>query len=71
LISRNKIESSAKNSFNGKIVAIIDKGATIKIVADCGIPISAIITRRSLDDMGLKKGISVYLTFKASSVHLM
>ena len=71
LISRNKIESSARNSFNGKIVAVIDKGATIKIVADCGIPISAIITRRSLDDMGLREGMSACLTFKASDVHLM
>jgi len=71
LISRNKIESSARNSFSGKVVSVIDKGATIKIVADCGISISAIITRRSLDDMRLKEGISAYLTFKASDVHFI
>ncbi len=71
LISKNKIESSARNSFSGKIISVIDKGATIKIVADCGIPISTLITRRSLDDMGLKEGMSAYLTFKASDVHFI
>jgi len=71
LVSRNKIESSARNSFSGKITGVIDKGAIIKIVADCGIPISAIITRRSFDDMGLSRGMSAYFTFKASDVHFI
>ena len=71
LVSRNKIESSARNSFSGKITGVIDKGAIIKIVADCGIPISAIITRRSFDDMGLIRGMSAYFTFKASDVHFI
>ncbi|MBW2001380.1 MAG: ATP-binding cassette domain-containing protein [Deltaproteobacteria bacterium] len=71
LVSRNKIESSARNSFSGNITGVIDKGAIIKIVADCGIPISAIITRRSFDDMGLSRGMSAYFTFKASDVHFI
>ena len=71
LVSGNKIESSARNSFSGKITDVIDKGAIIKIVADCGIPISAIITRRSFDDMGLSRGMSAYFTFKASDVHFI
>ena len=71
LVSRNKIESSARNSFSGTITDVIDKGAIIKIVADCGIPISAIITRRSFDDMGLRGGMSAYFTFKASDVHFI
>jgi len=40
-------------------------------VADCDIPISAIITRRSFDDMGLRGGMSAYFTFKASDVHFI
>ena len=71
LVSRNKIESSARNAFSGKISDVIDKGAIIKIVADCGIPISAIITRRSFYDMELQEGMSVYFTFKASDVHFI
>ena len=71
LVSKKSIESSARNSFNGKITDIVVKGAIIEIVVDCGIPFSAIITRRSFDDMELKKGMSAYLTFKASDVHLI
>ena len=68
---KKRIESSARNSFNGKITDIVDKGSIIKIVVDCGIPFSAIITRRSFDDMELKRGMPVYLTFKASDVHFI
>jgi len=71
LVSRNKIESSARNSFNGKIENIIDKGTIIKIVVDCGIPFAAVITRKSFDDMGLRKGVLAHLTFKASDVHFI
>jgi molybdate transport system ATP-binding protein/molybdate/tungstate transport system ATP-binding protein len=71
LVSKKSIESSARNSFNGKITDIVDKGAIIKIVVDCGITFSAIITRRSFDDMELTKGMSAYLTFKASDVHFI
>ena len=71
LVSKNKIQSSARNSFNGKITDVIDKGAIVKIVADCGIPISAIITRRSFYDMELQEGMSAYFTFKASDVHFI
>lgn len=71
LVSKKKIESSARNSFNGKIKSIIDKGPIIKIVVDCGIPFAAVITRKSFDDMELKKEMSTHLTFKASDVHFI
>jgi len=71
LVSRKKIESSARNSFNGKIKSIVDKGPIIKIVTDLGIPFSAIITRQSFNNMELKRGTSAYFTFKASDVHFI
>lgn len=71
LVSKKSIESSARNSFNGKITDVVDKGAIIKIVVDIGIPFSAIMTRRSLDDLELKRGMSAYLNFKASNVHFI
>lgn len=71
LVSKKSIESSARNSFNGKIMDVVDKGAIIKIVVDIGIPFSAIMTRRSLDDLELKRGMSAYLNFKASNVHFI
>jgi molybdopterin-binding protein len=70
LISLMPIESSARNSFQGKIKDIADTGTIVRITVDAGIPFIAAVTRRSFHDMGLKLGIDVYLTFKATDVHV-
>ena len=69
LVSKNRIESSARNSFQGKIDSIVDEGITVKLIVDIGIPFAVVITKQSFDDMGLASGIPVYITFKASAVH--
>jgi molybdate transport system ATP-binding protein len=69
LISLHPIESSARNSFTGRITRIQDEGGIIKVETDVGVPLIATITRRSLDDMQLCIGKEVYLTFKATDVH--
>ena len=70
LVSIEKIETSARNSYRGEIIEIIDRGAIVKIVVEVGIPFVVVITKRSFDDMVLKKGLSVYITFKAAAVHV-
>lgn len=71
LVSRKQIETSARNSYQGMIKEIIDRGAITKIVVDVGIPFAVVITKRSFEDMALKKGMLVYITFKASAVHIL
>jgi molybdopterin-binding protein len=72
LISKNKINSGSGNSLNGKLSAIIDNGAIIKTEIDVNqILFTALITKRAFDDMGLKKGMSASITFKASDVHFV
>jgi molybdopterin-binding protein len=71
-ISKNEIESGPTNSFNGKIADLIDKGSIIKIGVDINnILFTAITTKRSFDDMGLRMGRSAYISFKASDVHFV
>jgi molybdopterin-binding protein len=70
LVSLKPIESSARNSFHGKIQDISDTGIIVRITVDVGIPFVAAITRRSFLDMGLRLGMGVYLTFKAVDVHV-
>ena len=70
LVSRLPIESSARNSFQGKIKAISDTGTIVRITVDTGVPFIAAITRRSFQDMDLRLGMDVYLTFKAMDVHV-
>jgi molybdopterin-binding protein len=70
LVSMERIETSARNSYRGEITEIIDWGTIVKIVVDVGIPFVVVITKRSFEDMALKEGMSVYITFKATAVHV-
>ena len=70
LISLEPVFSSARNNFSGQITRIIDKGSTLYVHIDLPPEISALITRNSFREMDLSVGKLVYITFKASSVHL-
>ncbi len=70
LISKQPFKSSARNSLKGKIVRIVNSGATAKVTVDTGIPFKIMITRQSLENMQLKEGETAYITFKASAVHI-
>jgi molybdate/tungstate transport system ATP-binding protein len=64
------LESSARNSFRGNIEKVVDCGTTVRIGVDTGIPFIVSMTRRSYQDLNLTKGKEVYLTFKATEVHI-
>ncbi|MDY6865453.1 MAG: tungstate ABC transporter ATP-binding protein WtpC [Halobacteriota archaeon] len=72
LVSKEKIISSARNSFDGRIESITDAGTIFRIAVDVGIdnPFIVVITKQSCDDMKLKEGMRVYIAFKASVVHI-
>jgi len=65
------IMSSARNQFKGKIVRLFPISSQVRVTLDCGFPLVALITRRSLEGMGLKEGQEVIATFKASSIYLI
>jgi molybdate/tungstate transport system ATP-binding protein len=70
LISLKPIESSARNSFKGIIDSIQDVGDVLRITVNAGVPFIAAITRRSFEDLNISLGMTVYITFKASAVHV-
>ena len=70
VVSREKLVSSARNSFKGKIIESSDKGVLVKVVVDVGIPIITIVTRRSFEELNLNVNSEVYVSFKASDVHV-
>jgi molybdopterin-binding protein len=41
------------------------------VEVDCGFGVTARITRRSLEELGLTEGSAVMVTFKATAVHLV
>ncbi|MDP2945239.1 MAG: ATP-binding cassette domain-containing protein [Atribacterota bacterium] len=70
ILSYEPFQSSARNSFLGKITKIIEQNHLVKLEIDIGIPLVVIITRESFFKMNFNLGSKVYLTFKASAVKL-
>jgi len=70
LISSEPIRSSARNCFPGTVTHIVDRGSTLYVTVSIPPELSCLITRHSFKEMELHEGKQVYLTFKASSIHL-
>lgn len=68
IVSKEKLMSSAVNSFAGKITDISFNDAEVFVYVDIGIELAAAVTKQSLERLGLKKGDEVILTFKATAV---
>jgi len=68
ILSLNPIVSSARNSFEGRIVEVSDLGAIVRLRVKAGRDFTVQITKRSFNDMQLNIDSKVFLAFKASSV---
>ena len=71
IVSKKIMSSSARNVFKGKIVEVSDFGPVVKLRVDAGKEFLVQITKRSFVEMRLNVGSKIFLTFKASSVHLI
>ena len=70
LISPEPLHSSARNSFGSTITHIVNKGSTLYLTVNLPPDFICLVTRRSFEEMGLAEGQRVYITFKASAVHI-
>lgn len=70
ILSTRKLASSARNVLEGMITEAISEGGLYKVSVNCGLPLTAAITKASWDEMNLKVGNKVYAVFKASSVRV-
>jgi tungstate transport system ATP-binding protein len=70
ILSKNDIQSSARNVFKGKITEITDSGTLVKLKVDVGRLFAVQITKRSFKEMALNLDSEVYIAFKASSVNV-
>ena len=62
---------SVPNVFRGTVKSIIDKGANILVTVDCPPLFECLLPRRQFEMMALNSGQQVYVSFPASSVHLI
>lgn len=70
IVSPQPFRSSARNSFCGIITNITDKGSTLYLTVSLPPDFICLVTRRSFEEIGLAEGNKVYITFKASAVHI-
>jgi tungstate transport system ATP-binding protein len=59
------------NRLAGRVQRIAPAGAHVRITVDCGFPLVALMTRRSIEDMQLEDGAPVTAHFKPTAPHLV
>jgi molybdate/tungstate transport system ATP-binding protein len=68
VLSKDPLRSSARNVFKGKIARMNNLGPILNVELDDGLKI--FITKQSAEEMGLKQGVKVYASFKATATHV-
>lgn len=71
LLSAGPLVSSARNVLKGKIIDIVSDDKSARVQLDIGIPLTVLITKRSLLEMNLKKGDELYAVFKTMAVKVI
>lgn len=70
LLSKSALSSSARNCYAGTVASIRNVGGIYHVSVDVGERITALITKASMEEMNLAVGSSVFVTFKATAVHV-
>jgi len=63
--------TSARNVFHGKIEKINSLGLYQKVQLSCGFPLVAYVTHHSVEELSLKEGKEVTVSFKATAIHVV
>jgi len=64
-------ESSARNSFPGRVTRITSRGPFFRVELDCGFFLSAYVTAPSREELGIIEGRELFASFKATAVHII
>jgi tungstate transport system ATP-binding protein len=69
LLSRQPLQSSARNVFQGRLIRIEEHGeGVLSVAVEAGEPFTVRLTQQSFRELGLSIGTQVYITFKSTSV---
>lgn len=68
VLSVEALESSMRNSFRGQIGSIAEEKGLIRVTVHAGEVFHALITQKSLQELKLHPGLSVWVNFKSSAV---
>ena len=70
VLSKEPLTSSMRNTFHGRVVAISEEAAKVRVEVDAGERFHVLITKKSLETFDLRLGDEVCLSFKSTAVKL-
>jgi molybdopterin-binding protein len=65
------VASRAFNRLAGRVQRMVPAGSHMRVIVDCGFPLVALVTRRSVEEMRLSEGVAVTAHFKSTAPHLL
>lgn len=68
VISRNKLDSSMQNSFQGKITGMTEDNGRVKLSVASDEEFQAVVTHKALEKLSLTIGTEVWISFKSSYI---
>jgi tungstate transport system ATP-binding protein len=63
--------TSAQNRLAGRIVRVAPLGPLWRVGVDCGVPLTALVTRPAVETLALAPGVAVEVSIKATALHLV
>ncbi len=65
------LASSVRNHLRGTVARLVPVGPYVRAVVDCGFSLVALVTHRSVEELGLREGARVIAAFKATAPHVI
>jgi molybdate transport system ATP-binding protein len=62
---------SARNRLPAHVLSVAPEGPLARVHLDCGFPLTALVTRPSIEELGIREGAALTALIKAPSVHLI
>lgn len=70
IVSATRLDSSARNCFKGRLTTMRERQPLVYVTADVGFALTSVVTAASCRRLALTIGSEVFMTFKATSVHI-
>lgn len=70
-VTHTSEETSARNQLRGRVVRVAPAGPFVRVEVDVGFGLVALVTRQSVEDLGIAAGVECVAMFKAAAVHLI
>ncbi len=71
ILSKGTVLSSARNMLKGIVTDIVPEERSVRIILDVGVPLIALITKKSTEEMDIKVGDELYAIFKTMAVKVI